>query len=950
MYNQRFAIPSYYYHNNNYYYRQPCYKCQHQRNDMFSTSQQQFQNHDNNNNNYNEYIPNYTSGYQRPQFTNGYNVGYSNNQPNLPYQSSFSTNENRNINTDVNINTPLVDSTLPPQLPPQSVDERTILFDKGQKEIPSADNNNLKNTQEVGLENINPSFESNINDQVNKSPAVISNENQQEIPISTPISGDVLEGSIPTRTSPVTIDFNNDATNLPSSKVEFNVDDNNNNNNNNNPNRNNKNNDDGNKSEDSDNDEENDDDEITESSLNDNNKRKKVFYESSKIFKPNMIVKGVGSFNHLKNIKSYNDNKMVLYNIERNTTKKAEKDNFKRTESLENINIKDKKILEHTLNLNKLVLKPIIKRLNYTKIINTLLKNLNSRNTALLLQALRQQITRKESKEASIEVIKVFAFKDILNLRNANNSIVYNILLHHTSQNDIIKEEFARFLNAIASFKVGRTFLINFSYGKNFIYPSVVALKNKRLDEITSSHILAAIQKVSIKQVVQKELLQQNILDWLVKIITEECVSPTFFDFGIGLILNLVLNPFVQSHIFRITHNLVVMLSIILQKNNFKNKNIIYGILYVVLELRKVRVKAKELKIDEILYKHLTTSTTFEEKYIIAFLLCCLYEEYDYGNKKVYTLSENDDNWDDYIEAEIESTDRLRPGALECFGEKLLVEKYQIKNDQKDIFCQTLTEINKKLFHNNNNTLKNTPRINENKNLSISLSDTLNIQNFSTTSKNTIKIMSASNKQQKKNYLRTSHSLSRLTAKVNNLTKPPNSTTSYKTFILENDKRKPLLLPCGLKSAIIENSKLIRDKLISLNIPLESDDTKNSIEKKTNISNKVEIKKFFVIPKKVNIEKSFNLEKKKNIKNFSNYKKNNEYNKNDSFKKNKFNNSLQIETLDIPTSASSLIDISCEDFDVDYDSVFLSRPKVLRTPDKVNLNKIENNYFSNNFY
>lgn len=292
---------------------------------------------------------------------------------------------------------------------------------------------------------------------------------------------------------------------------------------------------------------------------------------------------------------------------------------------------------------------------------------------------------------------------------------------------------------------------------------------------------------------------------------------------------------------------------------------------------------------------------------------------------------------------------------MECFGEKLLVEKYQIKNDQKDIFCQTFTEIKKKPFYINNNSSGITSSNIENKKLSIMSNDTLNGQNISLTSKNNVKRMSAVNKQQKRNYLRTSHSLTRFSTKINDLIKPPNSTTSYKTFILENNKRKPLLLPCGIKSAIIENSKLIRAKLISLNISLESDDNENSSENKTNISNKIEMKKFIVVPKKVNIEKSLNIEKKKNMKNFSNYKKNNEFNKdgickNESLPKSKYDNILQIQKIDISTNDSPLIDVPCEECDVDYNSVFLSRPKVLRTPDKVNLDKTENTFFSKNFY
>lgn len=226
LYDQRYNIPSYYYNN---YYRQPCYKCHNHKNNMFPTSQQQTQNYNNNNN-----IPMYTSGYQRSQYANRYDEGLSNIPTIIPNQSSFISNENKNINTDTSINNAFpifTDSNLPTS--PQFLDERTTILDKGQQEVIIIDNDKLRNTNEPDLEITYPPIQSNTNDHINVSPAIIINENNNEIPVSTPITKNVPEEPTIDGASPETFNTNNENNETIKQltpKIEFNVDSNNNNN------------------------------------------------------------------------------------------------------------------------------------------------------------------------------------------------------------------------------------------------------------------------------------------------------------------------------------------------------------------------------------------------------------------------------------------------------------------------------------------------------------------------------------------------------------------------------------------------------------------------------------------------------------------------------------------------------------------------------------------------
>lgn len=63
----------------------------------------------------------------------------------------------------------------------------------------------------------------------------------------------------------------------------------------------------------------------------------------------------------------------------------------------------------------------------------------------------------------------------------------------------ILVEELARFLNALASFRCGRTYLLSVAQGKELLYQLANALRQKKATLYAGEHILAALQKMSIR-------------------------------------------------------------------------------------------------------------------------------------------------------------------------------------------------------------------------------------------------------------------------------------------------------------------------------------------------------------------------------------------------------------------------------------------------------------------
>ena len=82
-----------------------------------------------------------------------------------------------------------------------------------------------------------------------------------------------------------------------------------------------------------------------------------------------------------------------------------------------------------------------------------------------------------------------------------------SLLLTDSSQLPELKEQLARFLSAITSFRRGREYLLSVGQGRQLLYETSMALKGRRVVGNAVEYLLAALQKLSIRPTAQKELL-----------------------------------------------------------------------------------------------------------------------------------------------------------------------------------------------------------------------------------------------------------------------------------------------------------------------------------------------------------------------------------------------------------------------------------------------------------
>ncbi|CAJ0604989.1 unnamed protein product, partial [Cylicocyclus nassatus] len=214
------------------------------------------------------------------------------------------------------------------------------------------------------------------------------------------------------------------------------------------------------------------------------------------------------------------------------------------------------------------------------------------RGTALLLQALRQQVTIAASSEYSRKALSWIIDNDVLQLKNRRNCALTRVL-----QADGVdsREQMARLINTLSSFTNGRQYLL--THLRLVLNCVVPVLRGRRLPTTTQEQLLAMLQKTSVRPACQKELLQCGMLEWIVNFL-EGRTSAYANEYACSLAINLSLNPASHSLQLRFADSLAAAACNVLNRDAHGFACSLYNSLVLVwLSCGRVRLRAKETRL-----------------------------------------------------------------------------------------------------------------------------------------------------------------------------------------------------------------------------------------------------------------------------------------------------------------------------------------------------------------
>ncbi|CAJ0932012.1 unnamed protein product, partial [Mesorhabditis belari] len=316
---------------------------------------------------------------------------------------------------------------------------------------------------------------------------------------------------------------------------------------------------------------------------------------------------------------------------------------------------------------------PLVTDLMLSRISNFLLQSPQSRTSALLLQALRQQISVSSCKMYAKKSIDLMIERDILLLRHRKTSVTGTIFLGSESNGLESREQLARFVNAIASFKVGRDYLLSIGQGKELMGQILGCLRTKRIHSQTQDNLLATLQKLSIRSQVQRDLLQLGVLDWLLPIL-EGRLSSYAQEFGAALLMNLCMCQAGQPTLLKYLDPIIQTLKILTKIHNSSMCPYLNGCIYGLMALGRARSRARDAGFEFALQNKLDRADCTLDEFQLPFLMRQIRGEVEMHRIPLPPVDEEDVAGDN-VESDIDSTDSLRASGSEMSGARLLIAK-----------------------------------------------------------------------------------------------------------------------------------------------------------------------------------------------------------------------------------------------------------------------------------
>ncbi|KFP73111.1 LisH domain-containing protein ARMC9, partial [Acanthisitta chloris] len=315
---------------------------------------------------------------------------------------------------------------------------------------------------------------------------------------------------------------------------------------------------------------------------------------------------------------------------------------------------------------------PLLPSLDYEKLKKDLVAG-NDRLKAFLLQALRWRLTTSYPGEQRDTVLQAYISNDLLDCHSKCQGSVFK-LLH--SKSEVVRQYMARLINAFASLAKGRVYL---SENLTLLQMLEERLKAEDKESLTWENVLGALQKFSLRRVLQSAMIKDGLIFWLVDVLSDpDSLSDYTLVYSVALLMNLCLRSAGKKMCARIANHVLRVLSDLLGHENHEIQSYVNGALYSILAVPSVREEARAMGMEEILCCFIKEGNA-EMIRQIEFIIKQLNSEEPLDDEIVSDDEEEEEDGKgdrDIMEADLDKDEVLQPQLGELAGEKLLTTEY----------------------------------------------------------------------------------------------------------------------------------------------------------------------------------------------------------------------------------------------------------------------------------
>jgi ketosteroid isomerase-like protein len=283
-----------------------------------------------------------------------------------------------------------------------------------------------------------------------------------------------------------------------------------------------------------------------------------------------------------------------------------------------------------------------LQNLHFATVIRDLSSLQDEHQLCLLLQALRWRLTRSQSL-LKREMLSAYVKFNILCTSKPHDQLLDRLF----SSTKRIKDYTVRFLNVIASECAGRTYLLT---KENIVASLAGILFEEREDSMLRQNALGSLQKLSLRRQAQSEMIEQEMLEWLSKLLKSDADAISYYtlEYATALLMNLSLRTAGKAKIESSSIDLIRVLHGLIEHENTQVRTYVNGTLYSILTRQKLKERAYSIGLDQAL-KELMRTTDMHFKRQIQYILDQLENEQDDA------LS--DDNEDDAEDRDYEQSE-----------------------------------------------------------------------------------------------------------------------------------------------------------------------------------------------------------------------------------------------------------------------------------------------------
>ncbi|KAF5273388.1 hypothetical protein FQA39_LY07405 [Lamprigera yunnana] len=245
--------------------------------------------------------------------------------------------------------------------------------------------------------------------------------------------------------------------------------------------------------------------------------------------------------------------------------------------------------------------------IDYKKLKNDML-NGNSQLKLAIVRSLRKRVIMSVN-EIRRQVVTSYVQNDLLDLTSTSN-IIQAYFLNYEKNGQPLQEEMSRFMNTLASLKLGRDYFCTNDYFLIFLLIPILKgghSPKETIDEVSREMLIATVQKLSLKHKQRECMIDAGLTEYVTTFLSNEHskISRYCLEYTTALFMNLCLHHNARRRLYPIVREVVELMRNLLNSQYNFCLPYVNGAIYSLLSDPFINEEALQTNFSKLLEYHI---------------------------------------------------------------------------------------------------------------------------------------------------------------------------------------------------------------------------------------------------------------------------------------------------------------------------------------------------------